>query len=347
MIFLCNIDYDFSNSEKFNSKTIDIETINFYKYSIFIIQCKENNNCEFEIVKYIRDKNITYPIIVISDSIDKIKYAYQFGATFHLKNPLKEEIQLVINQFIPNIVKIDSDYSFDMNNKQLLVNSKPIEINKIYREVIYIFAKHKNNIVTYDMLSRSVWDKKNVSHNTMVATIRDVRKLLPDDVIHNIRGDGYIMKSPSNFSNVVENISIITLLPFTKKLNLLYVEDDSSIRTSFGPILESLFENIKIATNGEEGINIFKENSIDLVITDIIMPKMNGLSMSREIKEMDENIPVIITTSYNDVDFLTEAIEIGVDYYLFKPLKKEKILKALYKITTQIRDKKLAQSLNL
>jgi len=347
MIFLYNIDMDFSNSEKFFSKNIDIKSINFYKYSIFIIQCNSKDNCEFEIVKIIRDKNITYPIIAISDSIEKIKDAYSFGATFHLKNPIKEEIRLVINQFVSNIVKIDKNYSFDMDKKQLLVNSKPLEISKIYKEVIYLFAKHKNSLVTYEMLSSYVWENKNVSHNTMVATIRDVRKLLPDGVIHNVRGDGYIMRSPSNFSHTIENISLITLLPFTKKLNLLYVEDDSVISSSFIPILQSLFENIEIASNGEEGLNKFKENSIDLVITDIIMPKMNGLTMSREIKKIDDDIPIIITTSYNDVDFLTEAIEIGVDYYLFKPLKKEKVLKALYKITTQIRDKKLAQSLNL
>jgi DNA-binding response OmpR family regulator len=338
---------DFSNSEKFFSKNIKMESINFYKYSIFIIQCSEKESCEFEIIKFIRDKNITYPIIAISDNIQKIKEAYSFGATFHLKNPIKDEIQLVINQFVQNIVKIDNNYSFDMNNKQLLVNSKPLEITKIYKEVLYLFAKHKNSLVTYDMLSKYVWDKKSVSHNTMVATIRDVRKLLPDDIIHNVRGDGYIMRSPSNFSSTTENVSIITLLPFTKKLRLLYVEDDTNIMSSFVPILESLFENIEVATNGEEGLKKFRENSIDLVITDIIMPKMNGLSMSREIKKIDDEIPIIITTSYNDVDFLTEAIEIGVDYYLFKPLKKEKILKALYKITTQIRDKKLAQSLNL
>ncbi len=347
MIFLLNIDMDFNNSERFFSKKIILNDINFYKYKMFIIKCNEKDNCSFEIIKFIREKSITYPIIAISDNIQKIKDAYDFGTTFHLKNPIKYEIQLVINQFVKNIVKISNNYSFDMNEKQLLVNSKPLEINKLYKEVLYLFAKHKNSLVTYDMLSEYIWHKKSVSHNTIVATIRDIRKLLPNDVIHNVRGDGYIMKSPLETSQINKNISIIKLLPFTKKLNLLYVEDNRNIHSSFIPILESLFENIEIAFNGEEALNKFKENSIDLVISDIIMPKMNGLSMSKEIKKIDDSIPIIITTSYNDIKFLTESIEIGIDYYLFKPLKKEKILKALYKITTQIKNKKIARSLNL
>lgn len=107
-----------------------------------------------------------------------------------------------------------------------------------------------------------------------------------------------------------------------KELTLLYVEDESSTREHLMFYLEDNFKHIIVATNGEEGLELFKKNisSIDMIISDIQMPKMDGLKMIYEIKKSNQKIPCILTTAYNDSEYLLEAIELGVLSYLIKPI---------------------------
>jgi diguanylate cyclase (GGDEF)-like protein len=121
-----------------------------------------------------------------------------------------------------------------------------------------------------------------------------------------------------------------------KKLNLLYVEDDETVNMIFSSIFEKYAKNIYSALNGEEGLELFKNNHIDIVISDIQMPKMNGIEMAKEIRKIDETIPVIFTTAFGDSGYLKEAIEIGVDAYILKPIDKEKILKKLNKLADNL-----------
>ncbi len=116
-----------------------------------------------------------------------------------------------------------------------------------------------------------------------------------------------------------------------KRVNILYVEDEDEVRTLTTSILRSLVLNLAEAANGLEGLELFKkhngqENSdenikpFDLIITDINMPKMDGLKMLKEIHEIDPYIPSIITTAHNDADFLRESINQKVRGYVNKPL---------------------------
>jgi diguanylate cyclase (GGDEF)-like protein len=121
-----------------------------------------------------------------------------------------------------------------------------------------------------------------------------------------------------------------------KKLNLLYVEDDETVNMIFSSIFEKYAKNIYSAFNGEEGLEIFKNNHIDIVISDIQMPKMNGIKMAKEIRKIDETTSIIFTTAFGDSEYLKEAIEIGVDAYISKPIDKEKILKKINKIADNL-----------
>ncbi len=111
------------------------------------------------------------------------------------------------------------------------------------------------------------------------------------------------------------------MIKYTKDLTLLYVEDDKDARDVTLMILEELFDNIIVAVDGEDGFEKFKENNIDLIITDINMPKMNGLEMSKYIKQIDLYVPIIVLTAFNDVQFLKDAIHIGIDSFINKPLE--------------------------
>ena len=116
-----------------------------------------------------------------------------------------------------------------------------------------------------------------------------------------------------------------------KDLTLLYVEDESETREHFLFYLEDNFKKIIIATDGQDGLNKFKEkaSAIDIIISDIQMPKMDGLKMIYEIKKLNRKIPCILTTAHNDSEYLLEAIELGIVSYLTKPINIDTLFKKI------------------
>ncbi len=106
----------------------------------------------------------------------------------------------------------------------------------------------------------------------------------------------------------------------TTNLTLLYVEDEQMTRENTILLLQEIFENIIVAVDGEDGLNKFKDNKIDLIITDINMPNLNGLDMIKYIKKIDNQIPIIVFTAIMDLSAIKTAIDIGIDAFINKPL---------------------------
>jgi len=121
---------------------------------------------------------------------------------------------------------------------------------------------------------------------------------------------------------------------FLKTLNVLYVEDSKTIRDQFSSILNKLFDNVAIARNGREAIDRFMKSQtegfeINIVISDINMPFMDGMELLEEIREIDPDIPFILTTAHTEADFLIKAIRFKATDYLVKPVNvKDLIQKA-------------------
>ncbi|WP_151949542.1 EAL domain-containing response regulator [Aliarcobacter butzleri] len=124
---------------------------------------------------------------------------------------------------------------------------------------------------------------------------------------------------------MINNISIL------KNISILYVEDEKDLREVTHEILKSFTKNQYIAENGQEGLELFKkyEKNIDLIVTDINMPILNGLEMAKEIKNINPNIPIIITTAFSNKEYLLESIDIGIDKYVLKPIDIAKLLQAM------------------
>ncbi|MDD3465712.1 MAG: response regulator, partial [Campylobacterales bacterium] len=114
-------------------------------------------------------------------------------------------------------------------------------------------------------------------------------------------------------------------------ISLLYVEDETAIREQFERLLKRVVKDVKSAANGEEGLELFKSYKPDVVMTDIKMPKVNGLEMSRGIREINKTVPIIITTAHSEFEFLVEAIGIGVSDFLPKPVDTENLISTLQK----------------
>ena len=121
-----------------------------------------------------------------------------------------------------------------------------------------------------------------------------------------------------------------------KEITLLYVEDEKIIRDELVEILEEEVSEIYVAKNGEEGLALFKEHKIDLVITDIRMPIMDGLKMSRAILDINANMPIIISSAFNDTEYLMESIKLGIHYYLLKPINLQEVFTTLEKVSINI-----------
>ena len=124
---------------------------------------------------------------------------------------------------------------------------------------------------------------------------------------------------------MINNISIL------KNITILYAEDEKDLREVTHQILKGFTKKQYVAQNGQEGLELFKkyEKEIDLIITDVNMPILNGLDMVKEIKKINLNIPIIVATAFSNKEYLLEAIDIGVDKYVLKPIDIAKLLQVM------------------
>ncbi len=112
-------------------------------------------------------------------------------------------------------------------------------------------------------------------------------------------------------------------------LKVLYVEDDDDARDMTQIFLKKRVGKLIIAKDGEEGLKKFIENQPDIVITDLRMPNLGGLELSREIRKLDNKCSIIITTAFSEVETVIEAVDIGIDKYVVKPIDTKELLEAM------------------
>jgi len=136
-------------------------------------------------------------------------------------------------------------------------------------------------------------------------------------------------------------------LELLKTLTILYVEDEKSLREEVYENLLPFVKNIIKACDGLEGLEAFKkfQNDIDIIISDIMMPNMNGIDMVNNIREIDHHIPVIYTTAFNDNDYLLKTLQQSVTSYILKPIDVELLLESIQKASLGVENKRLKESL--
>ncbi len=110
-----------------------------------------------------------------------------------------------------------------------------------------------------------------------------------------------------------------------KDLTVLYVEDVIFTHELMKLLLEDEVKELFIASNGQEGLEMYKEVNPDIILSDIGMPIMNGIEMSQEIKKINPNQEIAIITAFNEESYINAANEIGIDKYILKPIQKENI----------------------
>ena len=125
-------------------------------------------------------------------------------------------------------------------------------------------------------------------------------------------------------ARIIENSKrdIMTNREITHNITVLYAEDETLIQEGITESLNLFNINVICAKNGKEALEIFQNSSekIDLILTDIKMPQLDGIAMIQKIREFNKEIPIIITSAHQERDFLMQAIELNISSYVLKPI---------------------------
>lgn len=114
-----------------------------------------------------------------------------------------------------------------------------------------------------------------------------------------------------------------------KNSSILLVEDENRVRESFKRVLELYVNIVFEARDGIEGLGMFEDKKIDIIFSDVKMPKLNGIDFVKEIRKIDKKVPIVITSAYGDRDYLLESIKLLLVEYLIKPVKEDDLLRVL------------------
>ena len=134
--------------------------------------------------------------------------------------------------------------------------------------------------------------------------------------------------------------------PF-KNVALLLVEDEIEARDMLSRMLALNYQGLKIylADDGVSGLEMFNEFRPEIVVTDINMPRMNGIVMSREVKQLEPETTIVAVTAHSETTYLLNAIEIGIDHYVLKPVNYPELFRVLDRIGEKIMLKRLVRQL--
>ncbi len=188
---------DFENGE------ILLQNVNPSDYDCMVLDVNTPEIDGFELLEYIRYNGIMTPVLFISalTDVQKVLKAFELGAEDYLKKPFDlAELEVRMLRINPkkstnNHIKINECFKYDLNNRILLKDDVTCKLSLTQKKFLYLLIKNQNNLVTFHMLTDYVWDSKEISHSTILSTMRDIKKILPPTMIKNVKSEGYIFEN--------------------------------------------------------------------------------------------------------------------------------------------------------
>lgn len=185
---------DFENGE------LLLDNANPSDYDCMILDINTPQIDGFEVLEYIRNNQVTTPALFISALTDvkKVLKAFELGAEDYLKKPFDLEelevrmLRICAKSSSASYIKIDENFYYDLANRTLLKDNTPCKLSSTQKKFLYLLIKNQNNLVTFGMIKDYVWDDKEISHGTILSTMRDIKKVIPKSMIKNVKGEGYI-----------------------------------------------------------------------------------------------------------------------------------------------------------
>lgn len=137
-------------------------------------------------------------------------------------------------------------------------------------------------------------------------------------------------------------LDYVLLEEYAKDIKVLFVEDDEAIRKEVYDLLLNIFPNVDTAVDGEDGFKKYlsfheqKKCFYDLIISDIKMPKIDGVELSKKIYEVNKEQELIILSAYNDKEYLLKFINMGISQFITKPIEVDAFINVIYTISQKI-----------
>ena len=132
---------------------------------------------------------------------------------------------------------------------------------------------------------------------------------------------------------------------YSKQLNVLYVEDNDKVREETAEIFKLLFAKVDTAANGQEGIEKYNHEMYDIVITDINMPRLNGIEMIFQIHQINPEQKVIAISAHDEPETLISMMREGVSTFLLKPINLDTMIKIIYPVCRDASTQKINMQL--
>lgn len=129
-----------------------------------------------------------------------------------------------------------------------------------------------------------------------------------------------------------------------KTLSILYAEDDLVIQESISRILKIFFKEVFVANDGNEALEIYQNNKINVLMLDYVMPNLDGYQTTKIIREINKKIPIILVSAYTDKDKLLNAIELNLIKYLEKPILHEDLINVFNSVILSLEENNLVLS---
>ena len=136
------------------------------------------------------------------------------------------------------------------------------------------------------------------------------------------------------------NVDLVQLTQQTKKLSAMVVEDEKVANELLSSTFKNFFSDVKSCFNGKEALEAYEKSIPDVVFVDIIMTEMDGIELSRKIREINPNQIIIVISASNDIEKISESIEVGVNSFIQKPIDTKKIIELLTSVVSMISKKK-------
>lgn len=130
------------------------------------------------------------------------------------------------------------------------------------------------------------------------------------------------------------------LLKYSKNIRVLYAEDDEKLREDTYRLLSTFFQDISVAENGKRALEMYKPGEFDIIISDYVMPELNGIDLALSVKEKSPEQIFIILSAHDEQQYVDELRKAGVDDFIFKPLNIQQFIQVIHKACVQAAEKK-------
>jgi DNA-binding response OmpR family regulator len=131
-----------------------------------------------------------------------------------------------------------------------------------------------------------------------------------------------------------------------KNITILLAEDEEALSKLMKDAIGEYFKEFIVVNNGEKALQAYEKYKPHIVISDILMPKLNGLELLKRLREKNEKLPIILLSAYSDTPKLLQAIDNGVSKYFIKPLDPDELLEYLLTLIPKVENMHVVELAN-